>query len=140
MQIGIIGLGLVGGAIRHGFAKIGHMVRGYDIKYPETRFADILETELCFICVPTPNTPEGFCDTTIVRKVIQEFSLAGYRGLVVIKSTVTPGTTDQLARTYPTMKFAYCPEFLREKATYTDFVENHDFARLVRMMMRVLNS
>lgn len=126
MKIGIIGLGLVGKAIRHGFVREGHDVPVYDIALPETSLKDILHTDLTFVCVPTPPTPEGLCDTSIVEKVVGEVDSLQYRGLLVIKSTVEPGTTDKLAKRYPNVRLAFCPEFLREKATYTDFVEQHD--------------
>lgn len=125
MNIGIIGLGLVGGAVKHGLERIGKDVHGYDIKYPETSIRDVLDTELCFICVPTPQSQDGTCDTSIVEKVLNELTQHKYRGLAVIKSTVIPGTTDRLAKKLK-LKLAFCPEFLREKAAYTDFVENHD--------------
>ena len=126
MKIGIIGLGLVGKAIRHGFARIGHDIAGYDIALPETTLKDALSGEVVFVCVPTPSASDGSCDTSIVENVIGQINDAGYPGLVAIKSTVEPGTTDKLIKRYPRLRLAFCPEFLREKATFTDFVEQHD--------------
>lgn len=126
MQVGIIGVGMVGGAIRHGFARIGHDVRVYDIRMPETSLKDVLKTPILFICVPTPARKDGACDISIVEKVVGELAKARYKGLAVIKSTVEPGTTDRLAKKHRRLRLAFCPEFLREKAAYTDFAENHD--------------
>jgi UDPglucose 6-dehydrogenase len=126
MQIGIIGLGMVGKAIRHGFIRIGHDVKGYDIKQPETSLKDVLNCEVVFVSVPTPQRADGTCDTSIVESVVGEVAQAGYQGLLTIKSTVEPGTTDRLIKQYPRLRIAFCPEFLREKATFTDFVEQHD--------------
>jgi UDPglucose 6-dehydrogenase len=125
MQIGIIGIGVVGAAVKHGLEKISQTVRAYDIKYPESSLDDVLDTELCFVCVPTPSMADGACDTSIVEQTIRNLTEKNYRGLVVIKSTVTPGTTDRLAKS-TTLRLAFCPEFLRERAAFTDFVENHD--------------
>lgn len=125
MKIGIIGLGMVGSAMRHGMVRIGHTVLVYDIKHTETSLKDVLSTDLVFICVPTPSTPEGTCDTSIVEQVVGDLAKEGYRGLITIKSTVEPGTTERLAKQYPSSRLAFCPEFLREKAQYVDFVENH---------------
>ena len=125
MKIGIIGLGMVGSAIRHGLNRIGHEVAGFDIKKPETTFASTLSTELIFICVPTPALQDGRCDTSIVRGVVADLSKKNYRGLITIKSTVEPGTTDSLRKKYPRLRLAFCPEFLRERAQYVDFVEYH---------------
>ena len=126
MNIGIIGLGVVGSAVQHGLERIGHNVRGFDIKDPQTSLNDILETEVVFICVPTPLCEDGTCDISIVEKTIQDLAVAEYGGITVIKSTVIPGTTNQLSARYPKLKLAFCPEFLRERNAYADFVENHD--------------
>ena len=125
MKVGIIGLGMVGSAVRHGMKHIGHEVFAHDIKLPETSLRDVLGTEIVFICVPTPPAADGRCDTSIVKKVVAELAGAGYRGLVTVKSTVEPGTTDTLQKLYPDLRLAFCPEFLREKAQYVDFVEYH---------------
>ena len=126
MKIGIIGVGMVGKTVRHGLSRIGHDIKVFDINLPETSLNDILPTELAFISVPTPQNQDGTCNTSIVEKVVGELADAGYKGLAVIKSTVEPGTTDKLHVRYPNLHLAFCPEFLREKATYTDFVEQHD--------------
>src|SRR5665213_3393609 len=126
MKVGIIGVGKVGSAVRHGLTRIGHDVSVYDVKIPETKFGDILDTDLLFISVPTPQAADGTCDTSIVESVIADLARAGYRGLATIKSTVEPGTTDKLHAQYPSLKLAFCPEFLRERAMYIDFIENND--------------
>ncbi len=126
MKVGIIGVGMVGGAIRHGFTRIGHDVKVFDIKLPETRLEDVLDSDVLFVCVPTPQAADGSCDTSIVQRVVSEVAMRDYKGLLTIKSTVEPGTTDRLAQKHPTLRLAFCPEFLREKAAYTDFVEQHD--------------
>lgn len=125
MNIGIIGLGVVGSAIKNGFELIGHTVRFYDIRLPETSLEHILETDVCFICVPTPSMTGGACDVSIVEKTVQDLNAKGYKGVTVIKSTVTPGTTDRLASQVK-LRLAFCPEFLRERCAVADFVENHD--------------
>jgi UDPglucose 6-dehydrogenase len=42
--------------------------------------------------------------------------------LVVIKSTVLPGTTELLQERYPQHRFMFNPEFLRELSAYEDFI------------------
>lgn len=126
MKIGIIGLGVVGSAVKHGFERIGHSVEGYDIKYPQTSLKNLIGAELCFICVPTPTSSDGGCDISIVEEIFGDLSREKYTGLTVIKSTVIPGTTESLAKKFTNLRCAFCPEFLRERAAYTDFVENHD--------------
>jgi UDPglucose 6-dehydrogenase len=119
MKIGIVGVGMVGGTLQYGFERIGHDVVLVDKKWPQTRLEDLHGTELTFICVPTPCNDKGECDISAVYSVCEGLDRIKYQGVTVIKSTVTPGTTDDLAQ-------AFCPEFLRERARYSDFVENHD--------------
>lgn len=125
MRIGVIGVGLVGSAISFGFRRIGHEVLQHDIRM-DTKLADVLPAPVIFICVPTPQAIDGSCDTSQVETVIAELISAGYSGLIAIKSTVTPGTTDRLSKQWPSLRLAFCPEFLRERAAFSDFVEQND--------------
>ena len=56
MNVGIIGIGVVGGAIRHGFEKLGHNVVVHDVKH-KTKIEDVIDTDIVFVCVPTPSAP-----------------------------------------------------------------------------------
>ena len=105
MHLGIIGLGLVGSAIRYGFEKLGHEVSLHDIKY-DTSIRDVVSSELCFVCVPTPSLDSGQCNTEVVESVIDQLSDIGYGGLIAIKSTVEPGTTAKLIERYPELKIS----------------------------------
>ena len=87
MNIGIVGVGVVGGACKFGFELLGHNVSVHDIVL-DTSLTDVMDTEAVYICVPTPRADDGSCDTTIVREVILELKERGYAGAVVIKSTV----------------------------------------------------
>lgn len=125
MEIGIIGLGVVGNAIKKGFESIGHIVVPHDIIL-NTKIEDTLQTEVIYICVGTPPDVNDNCDITSVLDVIQQLNELNYKGVVVIKSTVIPGTTNKLIDTYCNLKFAFVPEFLRERCAYEDFVNNHN--------------
>jgi len=125
MNIGIIGVGTVGSALALGFRRIGHAVHEHDTKLMSD--VDIaLKAPLVFICVPTPLGFHGECDTSIVEEVVADIARRKYHGLIAIKSTVTPGTTDRLTREYPELHICFCPEFLRERAAFSDFVENNE--------------
>lgn len=126
MKIGVIGVGKVGSAISFGFKRIGHEVLQHDIKL-KTRIDDVLSAPIVFVCVPTPSAPDGSCVTRHVEDVVANLKVAEYRGLIVIKSTVPPGTTDRLHKHRTGfVSLAFCPEFLRERAAFSDFVENND--------------
>jgi UDPglucose 6-dehydrogenase len=124
MNVGVIGVGVVGGACKFGFELIGHNVSVHDITL-ETAINDVLDTSAVFICVPTPRDKDGSCDVSIVEEVIYDLKALNYDGIVAIKSTVVPGTTDRL-RKETGMNICFVPEFLRERCAITDFTENHD--------------
>lgn len=124
MKIGIIGLGVIGSACKYGFEKLGHTVKVHDIKL-NTNIVDILDTKICYICVPTPSNDEGGCNITIVRDVIMELKHYSYNGIVAIKSTVKPTTTEKL-KEETGLEICFVPEFLRERCAISDFTENHD--------------
>jgi UDPglucose 6-dehydrogenase len=68
--------------------------------------------ETVFICVGTPNGPEGEFNGINVLATVIKLNESKYTGLTVIKSTVIPGLTDWFSRQYPLMRFACNPEFL----------------------------
>lgn len=125
MKLGIIGVGAVGTANLKGFERLGHEVVAHDIKY-ETSIDIIKDTEIVFICVPTPSTQHGSCDTSIVLSVIEELAGIEYKGIVAIRSTVTPGFTEIVSGIYESLKLCFVPEFLRERCAEQDFFDNHN--------------
>ena len=124
MNIGIIGCGVVGGACKYGFEKIGHNVNVHDIRLG-TSLDIVKNVEICYICVPTPSLEDGGCDVSIVEDVVDSLIRIGYMGIIVIKSTVKPGTTERL-RAKTGREICFVPEFLRERSAATDFIEHHD--------------
>ena len=92
MKIGIAGLGVVGSACKSGFERCGYDVSVHDPKF-FTNLNDIVNTEIVYICVPTPAKQDGTCDSSIVHETIVELMRLGYEGIIAIKSTITPGTT-----------------------------------------------
>jgi len=124
MKIGIIGLGAVGSANKQGFEHIGHEVLVHDVKL-DTTIQDVLSTEINFICVPTPSTDDGQCDTTIIESVIQELDDSNYTGIIAIRSTSVPGFTQSMIEKHKTLAICFVPEFLRERCAADDFINNH---------------
>lgn len=124
MKLGIVGLGAVGTANKEGFEYLGHHVTGHDIKL-NTQITSVLDTEITFLCVPTPQADDGSCDTSIIESVIQELNLHNYKGIVAIRSTVVPGFTQRMIETYRNLSICFVPEFLRERCATDDFINNH---------------
>ncbi len=130
MKIGIIGVGFVGGAT-YQVLKTKHQVFPYDkYKKPyntaEKLTALARESDVVFICVPTPMKPSGEIDYSAIHNSLtaleEAVKLAGRKPqeiLVTIRSTAVSGTTDKLAKRYP-FRFAFNPEFLREKTALKD--------------------
>jgi len=86
----------------------------------------VLLSEVCFLCLPTPSTPDGSCDVSVIKGVVQELHNREYTGIIALKSTLAPGTTQSLIDEYKNTNICFVPEFLRERCAYMDFVENHD--------------
>jgi UDPglucose 6-dehydrogenase len=125
VKIGIIGLGVVGSAIKHGFEKLGHKTAIHDIRF-DTSIRDVKDTEVVFLCVPTPSLKNHKCDVSVVESVIKELNDIDYKGVISIKSTVEPGFTEQIQEKYRNRTICFVPEFLRERCAIADFTENHD--------------
>jgi nucleotide sugar dehydrogenase len=126
MKIGIIGIGVVGQAIKDGFEYIGHEVSVYDIKMPETKIEDVLGCEIVYLTVSTLIGLNEECDLSSVNSVVGQLDELNYNGLIAIKSTVEPGTTDKLKLVYPNRRFVFVPEFLKERCAFNDFVFNNN--------------
>lgn len=125
MKIGIVGLGAVGSAVKQGFQFIGHDIKEHDLRL-NTQISDVIETEIVYICVGTPSDENEECDVSAVLDVVANLNSLSYNGVIAIKSTVKPGTTDKLIKMYPNLNICFVPEFLRERSAYDDFVNNHN--------------
>ena len=124
--VGVIGLGYVGTAVQKGFEPVRKVIT-YDIakECTETSIANVAQqAQIIFICVPTPMNADGTCNIDIVRNVFTELSNAQteHKPICIIKSTVTPGTTDLLAEEFPNITVCFNPEFLTEKNYINDFL------------------
>jgi UDPglucose 6-dehydrogenase len=109
MKIGIIGFGVVGGTLGKWLKEhTTHELRIYD---PDKGLRDSLDgCEAIFISVPVPANESGQ-DTAILK---QSVALAKkYTNNVFIRSTVLPGTNDELGT-------ISMPEFLTERRAYQD--------------------
>lgn len=129
-DIGIIGYGIVGYALAYGFehqSRGRDRIRWYD-KYKSESMAleKVAEkSEFIFVCLPTPmRSDHSGIDLSIIEENVAALAPITDRTdkIVIIKSTVTPGTTTLLAEQYPNTQFAFNPEFLTEANYLEDFL------------------
>lgn len=124
MKIGIIGCGVVGTATLEGLRVLGHELVCHDPKL-NSDLTVVLSTDISFICVPSPSLPNGVCDTSIIEETVHALTDLNYQGVIAIKSTVSPGTTQRLIDQYQNSNICFVPEFLKERSALEDFVSNH---------------
>lgn len=127
--IGVIGQGFVGNAIYQGF-KDYYEVLTYD-KYLSEKSNSSLDglvslSDVIFACVPTPMKDTGECYTGIVEEVLNDvnnicktFDIKDK--IVVIKSTVIPGTTKKMNGKFTNLNVIFNPEFLTEANAVNDW-------------------
>ena len=107
-KIGIMGVGMVGGAV----ARIFDKPLVYDPHKGIGSLEEINQADVVFICVPTPYDEErGGFDLSIVEEAIGNLKDGK---IIVIKSTIVPGTTESFQEKYPQHRFLFNPEFLTE--------------------------
>jgi UDPglucose 6-dehydrogenase len=122
-RIGIIGRGFVGGAMYENFKDCFDVAVWDSVEEKRTlnSFESFVDwSDIIFVCVPTPMKQSGECDVSIVEDVVAKIANLDRRKYVVIKSTVTPGTTERLAEEH-NMVIGFNPEFLTEANSYNDF-------------------
>jgi UDPglucose 6-dehydrogenase len=134
-RIGIVGNGFVGSAVRYGFSPnvgVDAEVRVYDRDPNKSTHVlrDALDTDIIFLSVPTPSNSDGSMNIDIVDNVLQninEYAQLFQIGIILLRSTVTPGTTRQLQEKYPSLRIVFNPEFLTERSANFDFINQSRF-------------
>jgi len=87
--------------------------------------AAVAGVEFAYLCVPTPQAPDGAADLSFVESVAAEIGpLLASESIVVNKSTVPVGSTRivQRALRRPDVLVVSNPEFLREGSAVHDFL------------------
>ena len=126
-MIGIVGQGFVGNAVYQKFKNY------YDVlthDKDDTKSTSTLDNmvHLCdtiFLCLPTPMKPDGKCDTSILEGVLDAIELVAdnyeSKKTIVIKSTITPGTTKKWNKIFQHLDIVFNPEFLTERNAVEDY-------------------
>ena len=121
-MIGIIGQGFVGNAVYQKFKKY-YSINTYDLDSSKCNSSEqeTLDNKIVFVCLPTPMDEVGRCNTSIVEGAVKRCFEFGKTKIVVIKSTVSPGTTEKLNKKYPSLQIVFNPEFLTERNAVKDY-------------------
>ena len=98
-KIGIMGVGMVGGAVRGYFEEIKDIKPFlYDPGKNLGSLEEVNQADVIFICVPTPYDYEkGYFDLSYIEDACSK--IQGEK-LIVNKSTVLPGTIEYLQKKY----------------------------------------
>ncbi|MDO8619474.1 MAG: glycosyltransferase [Candidatus Daviesbacteria bacterium] len=113
-DVSVIGYGWVGKSVH----KLFPDAYIYDVSRGDKKRAN--ESEVAFICVPTPSLDEGQLDMSIVEECVAWCQSP----LIVIRSTVNPGTCDYLSKKY-NKRILMQPEYLGETTQHPLFDEKN---------------
>ena len=119
VSVGVIGLGNVGETIYHALKFYHTKVIGYDKYKPSDAFEEVIEADVIFIALPTLLKGKRL-DNSIVLSTLRELEKKDYKGIVVLKSTLSIKTIEDIESL--NLRILYMPEFLHERKRLQDFV------------------
>lgn len=111
-KIAIVGYGVVGKAM-HTLFPSALIYNGEKNPVGNLKYEDINKADVAFVCVPTPTQKDGHCDTSIVEETVSKLTTP----LIIIRSTIEPGTTDKLKEKYE-KSIVFCPEYVGETVAH----------------------
>jgi UDPglucose 6-dehydrogenase len=117
-MVSVCGIGVVGNALVKAFTKRKIQQFNYD-KYKKIgHIENLLKAKIIFLCLPTLYSEEKQeYDKTSLYEVCDYLGSNSYKGLVVVKSTVEPGT----CRSISGLRVLFNPEFLSARTAVSDF-------------------
>jgi UDPglucose 6-dehydrogenase len=98
-------------------------------------------SDFIFLSVPTPSNEDGSINLSYVEDALTEMSKIYKKlpnsvggigseemtNIVLLRSTVTPGTTEKLQEKFPDINLVFNPEFLTERSAKFDFINQTRF-------------
>lgn len=124
MNIGLVGNGFVGSAVYENLKNTYNFLI-YDRKPELSNCKDISHVvancNVIFVALPTPMFEDGRCDLSIIYQAMEEIYQHYNNNIVILKSTVLPGTCQEIKRRHPKMRIVFSPEFLTEANHIEDF-------------------
>jgi UDPglucose 6-dehydrogenase len=96
---------------------------GGNLTFVESLAEALENAHFILISVGTPSLPDGSTDLSYIDDVVGALAEDDVADkTIVLRSTVPPGTTDEIARRLPNCATIYAPEFLREGSALADFM------------------
>ena len=92
MNIGIIGMGVVGSVLFKAFKRSKNKCLGIDLKNQNQKL-DLLKQDIIYICLPT-NLKRNKLETKFIEKYLLFLNKNKYKGTIAVKSTLNPGDID----------------------------------------------
>jgi nucleotide sugar dehydrogenase len=124
INLGIVGLGFVGGAIKHSFQK-HYSIQSYDINPDKCDVANLWTlAQTChfiFLALPTPMNKDGSCNLDNIEGILSELNRYHLDNIIIIKSSIPPNTTQIFCQRYKNLQLVFSPEFLTERNANQDF-------------------
>jgi len=128
-NIGIIGKGFVGSAVQFGFSPntgCDAKVKVYD-KNPNRSLHTLEETvndsDFIFLSVPTPSNGDGSINLDIIDEALCDINnISKKDNIILLRSTMVPGSTRAFQGKYPNLNLVFNPEFLTERSAKFDFI------------------
>lgn len=124
-MIAVVGLGFVGSALWKSFEHKKVTPLFVFDKFKNGGIGSLeecLQSRILFICLPTPyNEDTKEYGKEAINETMERLAACDYAGVVVIKSTVEPGTTEDFSRRYPKLSILHNPEFLSAATAFHDF-------------------
>ena len=127
MNIGIIGQGFVGNAVYNKFKNYYNVLTfDLDKSLCNSSFEEINnECKHIFVCLPTPMNKDGSCYTSIVEESLSSLNNSSKEidksKIVIVKSTIPPGTTKKWNDKFDNLSVVFNPEFLTEANAVKDY-------------------
>ena len=129
MKIGIVGKGFVGSAVQFGFSPntgCDADVKTYD-KDPNKSTHSLDDTmngsDFIFLSVPTPSNSDGSVNLDTVDEALNNINKINSRdNIILLRSTMIPGSTNKFQEKYPKLNLVFNPEFLTERSAKFDFI------------------
>ena len=135
-KIGIIGNGFVGSSVSFGFSPQtgcdGVEIKIYDKDSSKSThsLSEVLhQSDYIFVSVPTPSNKDGSINLDIIHSLFKEMNSINENddSVILLRSTVTPGTTRELQEKYMYLNIIFNPEFLTERSAKLDFINQSRF-------------